>query len=250
MCHGVRGVNILLKFCWKYSNRKTIKFCSATNIYQQQDGVTIKLSKCNQTRKYCNNDRATTSITKIKDAKIQRRVVEFEMMVLNNNAGASTIFYLCATSMTVALLICLGTIEIVDAAANGTLQNLQQQQQQLHRFPLNASPTMHDSTEMFNKNNSNSNEESNHLNHFEKNNRNDGIIALSLLPLSSPASSSSSTLRDWHNSTHLNNVHHSDQHTFEMENSRKYLHLDEHNFVATTPKILTTKLPSRYVLHS
>lgn len=30
-----------------------------------------------------------------------------------------------------------------------------------------------------------------------------------------------------------------------MENSQKYLHLDEYNFVATTPKIQTTKLPNR-----
>lgn len=161
------------------------------------------------------------------------------MMPLNNNAGASTIFYLCATSVTMALLVFVGTIETVDAAANVSAPKQQQ-----HRFPLNASPNMHNSTEIFSKNND---EKSNRLNHFEKNNRNnDGIIALSPSPLSSSPSSSSASLRDRHNGTHLNNMHDLDEYSFEMENSRKYLHLDEHNFVATTPKILTTKLPNRY----
>lgn len=165
------------------------------------------------------------------------------MMSLNNNAGASAIFYLCATSTALTLLMTLGTICAADAAAN-IVQHLDQQLQphQLQPehnspWPQNASPNMHNSNEMPAHHDNPT--KSNNLSHFEKNNRNDdGIMALS------PSLSTSS--RDRNNGSHSNNVHHSDQHSFEMENSRKYLHLDEHNFVATTPKIFTTKSPNRY----
>lgn len=150
------------------------------------------------------------------------------MMSLNNNVGAPAIFYLCATSTTIALLVTLGSIATVASASTNVVVVLP-------RRGANASPNMHNSTEM--PANAANEEKSNNLNHFQKNNRNDSIMALS------PSLSTSSG--DWNNGTHSNNEHQSDQHSFEMENSRKYLHLDEHNFVATTPKIQTTKLPNR-----
>lgn len=162
--------------------------------------------------------------------------VELEMMSLNNNVGAPAIFYLCATSTTVALLVAFGAICTADASNVNTM--VFQSPVYHPTMPRNASPNMHNSTEMPANASPDNREKSNNLNHFEKNNRDDGIMALSP-SLSTPS-------RDWNNGTHSNNVHHSDQHSFEMENSRKYLHLDEHNLVATTPKIHTTKLPNRY----
>lgn len=201
---------------------------------------------------------------------------ELEMMSLNNNVGAPAIFYLYATSTAIVVLVTLGavattatatatasTVPIAEATASAeavtsTVSPVTVIVASIAPWhtAANASPNMHNSTEM--QANALTNEEkSNNLNHFEKNNRNDSIMALSP-SLSTPS-------RDWNNGNqqHSNNEqqshqqhqrqrhHHSDQHSFEMENSRKYLHLDEHNnFVATTPKIQTTKLPNRYAQHS
>lgn len=159
-------------------------------------------------------------------------------MSLNNNVGAPAIFYLCATSRTIALLATLASLGTAASAASVEVV--------LPSLGANTSPNMHNSTDM----QANAvaaaaaaaagvanEQKSNNLNHFQKNNRNDSIMALSP-SLSTPSG-------DRNNGTHSNNEHHSDQHSFEMENSRKYLHLDEHNFVATTPKIQTTQLPNR-----
>ncbi|XP_031623768.1 uncharacterized protein LOC116341055 [Contarinia nasturtii] len=173
------------------------------------------------------------------------------MMSLNNNVGASAIFYLCATSTLLVLLVTLGatTVTATATASEPSVIVVTGDVVSSLQGASNASPNMHNSTEM--QANAANEEKSNNLNHFEKNNRNDSIMVLSP-SLSTPS-------RDWNNGNQRsNNEHqhhhhpqkqqqqHSDQHSFEMENSRKYLHLDEHNFVATTPKIHTTKLPNRY----
>lgn len=173
-------------------------------------------------------------------------------MSLNNNVGAPAIFYLCATSTLLVLLVTLGSSAATTPVPSVIVVTSDIESPLLHGAS-NASPNMHNSTEM--QANTANEEKSNNLNHFEKNNRNDSIMVLSP-SLSTPS-------RDWNNGNQRsNNEHHqhhhqkqqqqhqqhSDQHSFEMENSRKYLHLDEHNFVATTPKIYTTKLPNRYAL--
>lgn len=163
------------------------------------------------------------------------------MMSLNNNAGAQAIFYLCATSTTIALLVTLGSVSTVAGAASTDSTTTTLTISPLPMLAMTASPNMHNSTEM--QANATNEEKSSNLNHFQKNNRNDSIMVLSP-SLSTPS-------RDWNTvKQHSNNEQvkqlHLDQHSFEMENSRKYLHLDEHNFVATTPKIQTTKLPNRY----
>lgn len=166
------------------------------------------------------------------------------MMSLNNNAGAQAIFYLYATSTTIALLVTLGSVNIAAATASMlTVSTATSNVESLRRLASNASPNMHNSTEL--QVNATNEEKSNNLNHFhfQKNNRNDSIMALSP-SLSTPSRDRSNDNR--HEQAQHQHQHHSDQHSFEMENSRKYLHLDEHNFVATTPKIQTTKLPNRY----
>lgn len=133
------------------------------------------------------------------------------MMSSNKNIGAPMIFYVYATSTIVAIFVTFGS---VTAFAMPDQQAI-------------ASANMHNSMDP------SVTEHSNNLNNFQTNKRIDSIIALSSIPLTRFVATNNA-------STPLA------QPSIEMENSREYLHLDEHNFVATTPKIHTTQLPNRY----
>lgn len=143
-----------------------------------------------------------------------------------NNVQALVIFYMCATSAPISILFVFGSIRIVPTA-------LAMPDQQQHHVIA--------STDMHNLMDHSMAEQSNNLNNIQKNN----IMALS----PSSLTQSNKTYNGNDNSNGNGNINHRteqlDQHSFEMENSKKYLHLDEQNFVATTPKIHTTKLPNR-----
>lgn len=133
-----------------------------------------------------------------------------------NNVKALAIFCTCATSAPICILFVFGLISTVPP----TLAMPDQQHQQHHVI---ASADMHNLMDHSMA------EHSNDFNNIQKYH----IMALS------PSALTQS------NKTNNLGTEQLDQHSFEMENSRKYLHLDEHNFVATTPKIHTTKLPNR-----
>lgn len=140
-----------------------------------------------------------------------------------NNIKTLAIFYVCATSAPISILFAFGSIPTALAMPD----------QQQHYMIASA--------DMHNLMDHSMAEHSNNLNNIQKNN----IIALS--PSSLTESNKTNNGNDNINSN--GSINHGseqlDQYSFEMENSKKYLHLDEHNFVATTPKIHTTKLPNR-----
>lgn len=141
-----------------------------------------------------------------------------------NNIKSLAIFYMCATSAPISILFVFGLISNVPTA-------LAMPDQQHHNVIASA--------DMHNLMDHSMAEHSNNLNNIQKNN----IMALS------PSSLTQSNKTENGNDNSNGNIYHGteqlDQHSFEMENSKKYLHLDEQNFVATTPKIHTTKLPNR-----
>lgn len=130
---------------------------------------------------------------------------------------ASVIYYLCATSTMIAISVTFETKTVT--AANIALS---------HRtiLPSNMNHSTYDDDDDDNydyQTNEHTEQKSN--NTIQMKNRYHNIMV---------SSSNNAT-----NSTN------NGQHLFKMGDSQKYLHLDEYNFVATTPKILTTKLPNR-----
>lgn len=175
---------------------------------------------------------------------------KLEMSSLNNKIGAS-MYYLCATSTMFALVVMvvgaiapatLATdIELVPATSTG-MHNLIASQATEAVTVTEASAT-----------NEADDDKSNNLNNkIQKNNRIGSAMVL-LPSMSSSASdnghlaSNSSSMRQHHKNDRYQQELHSNDNANEdrMEQSEGYLHLDEHNFVATTPKIQTTKLPNR-----
>lgn len=147
-----------------------------------------------------------------------------------NNIKSLAIFYMCATSAPISILFVFGFIPNVPTASA-------MPDQQHHHVIASA--------DMHNLMDQSMAEHSNNLNNIQKNN----IMALSPSSLTQSNKTDNGNDNRNGNGNGKGNINHGteqlDQYSFEMENSKKYLHLDEQNFVATTPKIHTTKLPNR-----
>lgn len=136
--------------------------------------------------------------------------------------NSTVIFYLCATSTTAILLVTFG-------ANAASAANIEMSHQRIAPS-LNGFANNDVITANIGKSNRSTVEKSGTLNGSHVNNANHIVIAL-------PSSDN--------RITHANNGHSASQ-SDNVENSESHLHLNEYNIVATTPKILTTKLPNRY----